>query len=71
MKGSFKVTNDLIAQGLGHITNNFKIRAVGEYEEVNGKRVFKSMKLISIDYISDNKGSVVGDVIKKDEKKED
>lgn len=70
MKGSFKVTNDLIAQGLGHITNNFKIRAVGEYEEVDGKRVFKSMKLISVDFISDNKGSV-GDVIKKDEKKED
>nr|DAR75029.1 MAG TPA: hypothetical protein [Caudoviricetes sp.] len=70
MNGSFKVTNDLIKQGLGHITNNFEIRAVGEYDEVDGKRVFKSMKLISIDFISDNKGSV-GNVIKKDEKKED
>lgn len=69
MNGSFKVTNDLIKQGLGHITNNFEIRAVGEYEEVDGKRVFKSMRLVSIDFISD-KGSV-GNVIKKDEKKED
>lgn len=68
MNGSFKVTNDLIKQGLGHITNNFEIRAVGEYEEVDGKRVFKSMRLVSIDFISDK--GCVGNVIKKDEKKE-
>ena len=68
MNGSFKVTNDLIKQGLGHITNNFEIRVVGEYEEVDGKRVFKSMRLVSIDFISDK--GCVGDVIKKDEKKE-
>ena len=69
MNGSFKVTNDLIKQGLGHITNNFEIRAVGEYEEVDGKRVFKSMRLISVNVVSDK--GCVGDVIKKDEKKED
>lgn len=69
MKGSFKVTNDLVKQGLGHITNNFEIRAVGEYEEVDGKRVFKSMRLISVNLVSDK--GCVGDVIKKDEKKED
>ena len=69
MNGSFKVTNDLIKQGLGHITNNFEIRAVGEYEEVDGKRVFKSMRLISVNVVSDK--GCVGDVIKKDEKKKD
>lgn len=68
MSGSFKVTNNLIAQGITHIASNFGIRAVGQYEEVNGKRVLKSMKLISVDFISDKGG--VGDVIKKDEKKE-
>ena len=69
MNGSFKVTNDLVKQGLGHITNNFEIRAVGEYEEVDGKRVFKSMRLVSVNVVSDK--GCVGDVIKKDEKKED
>lgn len=68
MNGSFKVTNDLIKQGLGHITNNFEIRAVGEYEEVDGKRVFKSMRLVSVNVVSDK--GCVGNVIKKDEKKE-
>lgn len=68
MNGSFKVTNDLIKQGLGHITNNFEIRAVGEYEEVDGKRVFKSMRLVSVNIVSDK--GCIGDVIKKDEKKE-
>lgn len=68
MNGSFKVTNDLVKQGLGHITNNFEIRAVGEYEEVDGKRVFKSMRLVSVNVVSDK--GCVGNVIKKDEKKE-
>ena len=68
MNGSFKVTNDLIKQRLGHITNNFEIRAVGEYEEVDGKRVFKSMRLVSVNVVSDK--GCVGNVIKKDEKKE-
>lgn len=68
MNGSFKVTNDLVKQGLGHITNNFEIRAVGEYEEVDGKRVFKSMRLVSVNVVSDK--GCVGDVIKKDKKKE-
>lgn len=68
MSGSFKVTNNLIAQGITHVASNFGIRAVGEYKEVNGKKVLKSMKLVSVDFISD-KG--VGNVIKKeDEKKE-
>ena len=68
MNGSFKVTNNLVAQGITHIANNFGIRAVGEYEEVNGKRVLKSMKLVGVDFVSDK--GCVGDVIKKDEKKE-
>jgi hypothetical protein len=69
MSGSFKVTNNLIAQGITHIASNFGIRVVGEYEEKDGKKVLKSMKLVSVDFVSD-KGSV-GDVIKKkDEKKE-
>ena len=68
MSGSFKVTNNLVAQGITHIASNFGIRAVGEYEDVNGKKVLKSMKLVSVDFIS-NKGGA-GDVIKKkDEKK--
>lgn len=69
MSGSFKVTNNLIAQGIKHIAGNFGVRAVGEYEEKDGKKVLKSMKLVSVDFIS-NKGGA-GDVIKKkDEKKE-
>lgn len=69
MSGSFKVTNNLIAQGIKHIAGNFGVRAVGEYEEVNGKKVLKSMKLVSVDFISGKGGA--GDVIKKkDEKKE-
>ena len=68
MSGSFKVTNNLVAQGITHVASNFGIRAVGEYKEVDGKKVLKSMKLVSVDFISD-KG--VGNVIKKkDEKKE-
>lgn len=69
MNGSFKVTNNLIAQGIAHVAHNFGIRAVGQYEEVNGKKVLKSMKVISVNLISDK--GCVGDVIKKDEKKED
>ena len=68
MNGSFKVTNNLIAQGLTHVAHNFGIRAVGQYEEVNGEKVVKSMKLISVNFIP-NKGCD-GNVIKKDEKKE-
>jgi hypothetical protein len=69
MNGSFKVTNNLIAQGLAHTAHNFGVRLVGQYEEVNGERVLKSMKLISVDFIPDK--GCVGDVIKKDEKKKD
>ena len=69
MNGSFKVTNNLIAQGITHIANKFGIRAVGEYEEVDGKKVLKSMRLVSVDFISDK--GCVGDVVKKDEKKKD
>ena len=69
MNGSFKVTNNLIAQGLTHVAHNFGIRAVGQYEEVNGERVLKSMKVISVNFIPDK--GCVGDVTKKDEKKED
>lgn len=69
MNGSFKVTNNLIAQGLTHVAHNFGIRAVGQYEEVNGEKVLKSMRLVSIDLISDK--GCEGNVIKKDEKKED
>lgn len=70
MNGSFKVTNNLIAQGIIHIANNFGIRAVGEYEEIDGEKVLKSMKVISVDLISD-KGCVGDVIIKKDEKKKD
>lgn len=63
MSGSFKVTNNLVAQGITHIAGKFGIRAVGEYEEVDGKRVLKSMKLVGVDFVSD-KGSV-GNVFKK------
>jgi len=69
MNGSFKISNNLIAQGIAHTAHKFGIRAVGQYEEVNGKRVLKSMKLISVDFIPDK--GCVGDVIKKEEKKED
>lgn len=68
MNGSFKVTNNLIAQGIAHVVHNFGIRAVGQYEVVNGERVLKSMKLISVDLVSDK--GCVGSVVKKDEKKE-
>lgn len=68
MNGSFKVTNNLIAQELTHVAHNFGIRAVGQYEEVNGEKVLKSMRLVSIDLISDK--GCVGSVVKKDEKKE-
>lgn len=64
MSGSFKVTNNLVAQGITHIAGKFGVRAVGEYEEKDGKKVLKSMKLVSVDFISD-KGSV-GDVVKKE-----
>ncbi len=63
MSGSFKVTNNLVAQGITHIAGKFGVRAVGEYEEKDGKKVLKSMKLVGVDFISD-KGSV-GDVFKK------
>lgn len=69
MYGSFKVTNNLIAQGIAHVAHNFGIRTVGQYEEVNGERVLKSMKLVSVDFIPDK--GYEGNVIKKDEKKED
>lgn len=69
MNGSFKVTNNLIAQGIAHVAHNFGIRAVGQYEEVNGERVLKSMRLVSVDFIPDK--GCEGNVIKKDEKKED
>ena len=68
MNGSFKVTNNLIAQGIAHTAHKFGIRAVGQYEEVNGERVLKSMKVVSVDLISDK--GCVGSVVKKDEKKE-
>ena len=64
MNGSFKVTNNTIAKEITHIVHNFGIRAVAQYEEVNGERVLKSMRLVSIDLVSD-KGSV-GNVIKKE-----
>lgn len=65
MNGSFKVTNNIIAQGIAHTAHNFGVRLVGQYEEVNGERVLKSMKIVSVDYISDK--GCVGDVIKKKE----
>ena len=66
MSGSFKVTNNLVAQGITHIAGKFGVRAVGEYEEKDGKKVLKSMKLVSVDFVSDKGG--VGNVFKNKEK---
>jgi hypothetical protein len=64
MSGSFKVTNNLVVQGITHIASNFGIRAVGEYEEKDGKKVLKSMKLVGVDFVSDK--GCIGDIVKKE-----